>query len=160
VLTGSSLVLLGIWGAIIPFVGPYFGYGVAGPGSVSATSTWAFTYPRLYLEILPGVATLIGGLLLLGSGNRGSATFGSWLAVAGGIWFVVGLQISRVWDAISGGTLAGTPVAQFMGYFLGLGVIITLLAGVAAGRLAVRGVRDVAADEPETPRDERPIRAA
>jgi hypothetical protein len=96
----------------------------------------------LYLEILPGAAVLFGGLGLLVSHNRATATLASWLAVAGGFWFVVGLQISRVWGAISGGTLGGTPVAQFMGYFLGLGVIVTAIAAFAAGRFAVRGVRD------------------
>ncbi len=52
------LVLLGIWGAIIPFVGPYFGYtfGVVVP--------WFFTYDRLWLDILPGIAVFLGGLIL------------------------------------------------------------------------------------------------
>jgi len=35
------LVLLGIWGAIVPFVGPYFGY------TFGVTVPWFFTYDRL-----------------------------------------------------------------------------------------------------------------
>jgi hypothetical protein len=163
-LTGLALVLLGIWGAIVPFIAPYWGYGLAGPGSVSASSTWAFTLPRLYLDILPGAAVLLGGLILLGTHNRATATFGSSLAIAGGVWFVVGPQISRIWGAINQGTVNSAPVANTMGWYYGLGVIVTLLAAVALGRMLVRGVRDARrADlehEPENPHEGRHIQAA
>ncbi|MDQ2789811.1 MAG: hypothetical protein M3Y73_08900 [Actinomycetota bacterium] len=43
-MSGFLLVLLGIWGAIIPFVGPYFGYtfGVTVPG-FSPTTGYGWT---------------------------------------------------------------------------------------------------------------------
>lgn len=138
-LAGLSLVVLGIWGAIVPFVGPYFGYGLG------YTGPWYFTLGRLWLDVLPGIAVLLGGAVLAASHNRVLAWSGAWLALAGGIWFVVGSQISRLWTA-SGGTAAGTvtglvghQVAQYMGYFFGLGAVICVLAALGAGRLAVRG---------------------
>lgn len=141
-LTGLLLVLLGIWGAIVPFDGPYFGYGLGHAGA------WYFTMGRLWLDILPGIAVLLGGAVLAASRNRVVAWLAAWVAVVGGIWFVVGGQISRLWTA-GGASAAGVAtgavghqVAQYMGYYLGLGVVISVLAALAAGRLAVRGVRD------------------
>ena len=144
-LTGVLLVPLSIWGAIVPFVGPYFGYGLGNTGA------WHFTLGRLWLDVLPGIAVLLGGAALAASRNRVVASSAAWLAVIGGIWFVVGAQIRRLWTAggvDAAGMVTGTighQVAQYMGYFTGLGVVIIVLAALAAGRLTVRGVRDVRA---------------
>ena len=40
--------------------------------------------------MLPGVVTVVGGLLLFGSRNGATAMLGGWLAVVAGAWFVVG----------------------------------------------------------------------
>ncbi|MGH3602297.1 MAG: hypothetical protein ACRDQH_18800, partial [Pseudonocardiaceae bacterium] len=48
------LVLLGIWGAVIPFIGPYFHY------AFGVTVPWFFTYDRLWFNILPGIALFLG----------------------------------------------------------------------------------------------------
>ncbi len=156
-LTGSLLVLLGVWGAIVPFIAPYFGYGLAGPGGpVSASDPWTFTWARLYLDILPGAAAFFGGLTLLGGHHRVPTSFGAWLAAVGGIWFVVGPQISRLWNAIDGGAGIGSgtvPVAPALVWFYGLGALVILLGGIAIGRLAVRGIRDAGPIEPEPEAD-------
>ena len=55
---GLCLVVLGIWGAIIPFVGPYFHYAFIN------LQRWHFIYGRLWLDIIPGAATFFAGLLL------------------------------------------------------------------------------------------------
>jgi hypothetical protein len=142
-LSGLLLVLLGIWGGLVPFVGPYFGY------AFTPDITWHFTWGRLWLEILPAAATFLGGLMLLGSANRITGHIGGWLAAAGGAWFVIGEQVSRLW---TGGTpAAGLPVsasnlgyvAEWIGFFTGLGVVITFLAASALGRMSVVGARDV-----------------
>lgn len=144
-LTGLLLVLLGIWGAIVPFVGPYFGYGLGNTGA------WYFTVGRLWLDVLPGIAVLLGGAVLAASRNRAVAWLAAWLALAGGIWFAVGAQISRLWTADginAAGAVTGAighQVAQYMGYFTGLGAVVCVLAALAAGRLTVRGARDVRA---------------
>ena len=60
-LSGVLLVLLGAWGALVPLVGPSFHY------AYSPDRTWAYTSGRFWVEILPGVAVVIGGLILLAS---------------------------------------------------------------------------------------------
>ena len=55
--SGFLLILLGIWGALIPFVGPYFDFGF------SSDQAWAWTTTRGWLEVLPGVVTVVGGKL-------------------------------------------------------------------------------------------------
>src|SRR3978361_710779 len=73
---GLLLVLLGAWGALIPFVGPNFDFAY--------TSGQAWTAARGWLEVLPGVATVVGGLLLVTSRSRASGMLGGWLAAGGG----------------------------------------------------------------------------
>ncbi|MDQ2882343.1 MAG: hypothetical protein M3Y48_14335 [Actinomycetota bacterium] len=137
------LALLGIWGAIVPFIGPYFGY------TFGVTVPWFFTYDRLWLDILPGIAVLLGGLILGPSTNRASAGMGAWLALIGGIWFTVGPVISQLWRV--GGLAApiGAPLGgnllqllEQLGYFFGLGAVVTALAAFALGRITVRSVHD------------------
>jgi large conductance mechanosensitive channel len=141
-LSGLMLVLLGAWGALIPFIGPYFQFAYT-PGTV-----WVYTPARLWLEIIPGVATAAGGLILLGSANRALAAFGAWLAALAGAWFVLGPTLSRLW-ASSGVSQIGSPVGGIVrrtvveiSYFAGLGVVIVFFAALALGRLAVVATRD------------------
>src|SRR5215218_2473807 len=94
--TGFLLVLLGIWGGLIPFVGPYFGY------EFGSDETWLVTWDRAWLDIAPGAALVLGGLILLVSANRLTGGFGAWLALAGGIWFVGGPTVSMLWDSTLG----------------------------------------------------------
>ena len=57
--SGLLLVLLGLWGALIPLVGPYFHY------AYTPDSAWTLTAGRVWLEIVPGAATFVGGIILL-----------------------------------------------------------------------------------------------
>jgi hypothetical protein len=135
--TSSLLMLLGLWGAIIPFIGPYFSYafGVANP--------WFFTLDRLWLNVLPGIAVLIGGLILGSSTNRINTWLGAWLALIGGIWFTIGPVISQLWRVGGFSVAIGEPlgsnsmqVLEQLGCFFGLGVLITALAAFALGRFS------------------------
>jgi hypothetical protein len=142
--SGFLLILLGIWGAGIPFLGPAFHF------AYTPNSTWTWTTARLWLELVPGAVTFLGGCMLLSSANRAVAVFGGWLATAAGGWFVVGPLLSTLWSG-SLGTL-GTPVGSHtrqiweqIGFFYGLGAVIVLFAAHASGRLSVRSVRDVQA---------------
>lgn len=140
-MSGFLLILLGAWGALIPFVGPYFDF------AFTPDQPWTWTIGRGWLEVLPGVVTAAGGLLLLVSGNRATAMLGGWLAVIGGAWFVVGRAFS---GPLAIGT-AGTPVATTetksvaleLAYFYGLGALIIFFGAMALGRVSVRSVRDV-----------------
>jgi hypothetical protein len=141
-LSGALLVLLGLWGGLIAFVGPYFHFAYT-PGTA-----WTYTSGRLWLEILPGITTALGGLILLASRVRPVAMFGAWLAAVSGAWFAVGRVLSPAWNAH--GTVAlGTPIGGTLHralveltYFTGLGVIIVFLAALSIGRLTVIAVRD------------------
>ena len=66
---GILLVLLGAWGALILFVGPYVGVSFTPDGA------WTWTAGRGWLEVLPGAAAALGGLLL-GRGNRATVNPG------------------------------------------------------------------------------------
>jgi hypothetical protein len=142
ILSGVLLALLGIWGAVIPFVGPYFHHYAYTPDTA-----WTYTTGRLWLEILPGAAVLLGGLLLIIASGRHIALFGALLAIAAGAWFAVGNVLAPLWTTANP---AGVPVSahalgkamEQIGFFTGLGVAIVLVAAFAAGRLtAVPGVR-------------------
>jgi hypothetical protein len=141
-LSGSLLVLLGIWGALIPFVGPYFNY------AYTPDRAWTATSGRMWLDILPGVVTLAGGLVVLLSRFRPAVVFGSWLAALAGAWFAVGDLIAGHWAGLPA---AGTPVGgaarsalEQLGFFTGLGVVIVFVAALALGRFTVVGVADAA----------------
>src|SRR5829696_4096647 len=138
--SGVVLVLLGAWGALIPFIGPYFQFAYT-PGTA-----WVYTPARLWLEIVPGVAAAAGGLILLSSANRALAAFGAWLAALAGAWFVLGPTVSRLWASSGvsqiGSPLGGTLRRTEISYFAGLGVVIVFFAALALGRLAVVATRD------------------
>jgi hypothetical protein len=145
-LSGLLLILLGAWGALVPFVGPNINW------AYMADPAWTWTTAKGWLEVLPGAVTAVGGLLLLVSGNRASAVFGGWLAAVGGAWFVVG----RAFASTLGIGDVGQPVAATdlkralleVTYFTGLGALIVFLGGAALARAAVRHARDVVATEP------------
>jgi hypothetical protein len=151
VLSGLLLVLLGIWGALIPFIGPYFHF------AYTPDKAWTYTTGRLWLDILPGVAVFVGGLIVLTSAYRPTAHFGAWLAALSGAWFALGSLIGPTWIGMQ--MVPGTPVGdaahrtlEQIGFFTGLGVAIVLLAAMAIGRFSVISVGDArraarAADE-------------
>jgi len=152
-LSGLLLILLGAWGALVPFIGPYFHY------AYTPDKAWTYTSGRLWLEILPGAAVALGGLIVLASAYRPVAHFGAWLAVLGGAWFAVGSVIGPTWTGMNMTT--GTPVGghvtralEQIGFFTGLGVVIVLLAAAALGRFSVISVRDARRAESAAPAEE------
>jgi hypothetical protein len=141
VLSGVLLVLLGAWGALVSFIGPSFHY------AYTPDKAWTYTSGRLWLEILPGAATLLGGLIVLASAYRPAAHLGAWLAALSGAWFTLGGILGPTWSGIN--MNPGTPVGgttmralEQIGFFTGLGVAIVGVAALAAGRFSVISVRD------------------
>lgn len=140
--SGVLLVLLGAWGALVPFIGPHFGY------AYTPNATWTMTAGRLWLEVVPGAVAVIGGLILIGSTSRALGLWAGWLTAVAGAWFALGPVVSRLWG--SGQPQPGSPVGgstvsavvEEIGFFTGLGVVIVFLAATALGRFSVIGVRE------------------
>jgi hypothetical protein len=134
VLGGLLLALLGIWGALIPFIGPYFHY------AYTPDKAWTYNTGRLWLEILPGAAALLGGLLLIAANSRHVALFGALLGILSGAWFALGNVLAPLWTTANP---AGLPAAtttlmramEQIGFFTGLGVAMVFVAAAVAGRI-------------------------
>src|SRR3954447_5796057 len=137
--SGVLLILLGLFGALVALAGPYFDF------TIGADDTWNFSDGHLWLSVVPGALAALGGVILLFSANRVTALFGAWMARAAGIWFVVGSQVSELWNhgtSIAGPAAGGTGqrVAEQLAYYDALGVLIALVAAFALGRLSIRSV--------------------
>lgn len=134
--SGILLILLGLWGALIPFVGPYFNYGFL------QNQTWVWNINRLWLNVLPGAAVVLGGMVLLGFATRISLAAAAWLTVVAGGWFVVGPMLSVFWHSntpATGPALGGPhrQALEWLGFHYGLGVLIVFIGTLALGRLSV-----------------------
>lgn len=138
---GLLVLILGLWAGFIPFVGPYFHYGF------SPDSTWHYTTNRLWLDILPAAAAVLGGLMMISAVTRASGVLGSWFALLGGAWLLLGPSASLLWSHAASGTLQsgiGAPLGghdraaiEMIGFFYGAGGLITMLSAFAIGRFAL-----------------------
>ncbi len=142
---GLLLILLGAWGGLVPFFGPRIGL------SYTSDPAWTITWAKVWLEVLPAVAVVIGALGLIGTAARAGGVFWGWLAALGGAWFMVGQTVSQLWThgrgefgAPAAATVAGRTVEELV-FFYGLGAVIVFLAGVAIGRFTVPVRQDAAA---------------
>jgi hypothetical protein len=139
--SGLLLVILGVWGGLIPFVGPYFGYEFGGD------QTWAMSWNRFWLDVLPAAVLVLGGLMLMGSANRVTGILGGWLGVCAGAWYVVGPSIATLWDGTNpiGAPIGSTfvQVIELLGYFYALGAVAIAVAAMALGRMSIVAIRDV-----------------
>lgn len=136
---GVVVGLLGLWGALVPFVGPTFGYGMGG------TPAWTWSESHLTLHLAPGVVALLGGLMLL-RGRRAGQVLGGMLGVVGGAWFVIAPTLHPLWAAptMSGmdgmGDSALSEALSGLGYHYGTGALIAVFAAYALGNVgAARG---------------------
>jgi hypothetical protein len=159
--TGVLLILLGAWGGLAPFVGPYFRY------AYTPDKAWAYTSGRLWLSVVPGAAALLGGVMVVAASHRATGCVGAVLGLLGGAWFVVGGSVMPL--AVTNGSISpGSPLAgsvgsltsatrQFLeqlGFFTGTGLLILFCASLALGRFSVVGVRDAALAEEEAQAEE------
>jgi hypothetical protein len=152
--SGVLLILLGAWGGLAPFVGPYFRF------AYTPDKAWAYTSGRLWLSVVPGAAALLGGLLVAGTSHRAVGCLGAFVAAAGGAWFivggaVVGLAVKN--GSISPGAALVGPLGplnsatrvflEALAFFTGTGVLILFFGTLALGRISVVSVKDAALAE-------------
>jgi hypothetical protein len=146
---GLLLVLLGLWGGIVPFIGPYFHF------AYTPDRAWAYTSGRLYLSVIPGAVALVGGVLAALTRSRAVGVAGGVLAVLAGAWFITGAQFTAVvlrsttispGTPISGTLLASRPglqqYAEQLGFFVAVGALLILLGGIVMGRFSMISARD------------------
>lgn len=142
---GFVILIAGLWGGLVPFVGPYFHFAL-GPNH-----SWTWTSGRFYLSVLPAIAAVIGGLMLIAAGPRVSGRVGALLALAGGVWFAIGPDVSLLWHSGGAqGVAHGSKVTRMfeaLAYHTALGVLIATFAAYALPGVTV--VRSVAAEEAE-----------
>jgi hypothetical protein len=134
-LAGLMILVLGVWGGIVPFIGPYFHYAFINHHA------WHWTMGRLWLSVIPGAVALIAGFELMRTGNRVTGAFAGWLAAAAGTWFIIGQTVSTLWNhgvSQAGQPLGGTfmRMIEQLGYFYAVGAAILFLAAFMLGRLA------------------------
>jgi len=143
-LTGLLLMVFGAWAGIVAFIGPYLDFGF----TPAPNTSWNWTAARGYLEVAPGAAAFLAGLVLLMAAHRITASMAAWLGAAAGAWLIVGVPLATgVLDiGIGSPDPAATQEVQALEvlfYFTAIGAAILAVSCVAIGRLAVRSEREV-----------------
>lgn len=149
---GIVVVLLALWGGLIPFVGPLVGYDMGTDGA------WTWTESRATLHVIPAIFAVLGGLLLLIAGRSAVQWLGSALAIGAGAWFIIAPSLRPIWDTgepkggMSGmGTMvhssapAVSPTRQALeslGYHYGIGALILGVGAATAGLLAASAMQE------------------
>ncbi len=136
-LSGLIIFALGIWVALILFIGPYFHYGF------HPDKAWHWSSNRFWLEVLPGIVAAIAGAMMISAARRMSGGFSGWLAIAAGAWLIIGPSLSLLWH--KSGFPVGTPIGgstrravEEIGFFYGPGALIVAYAAFATGRFVSR----------------------
>lgn len=139
---GLVLLVLGLLGALVPFVGPSFGFGM---GDVPA---WTWTESRASLHLAPGIAAMVGGLIVMRGNSQATQRVGAMLAAVAGAWFVVAPSLHPLWAASSSSGMGGmsgmgssalSDALSALAYHYGTGILIALIAAYAVGALSRSG---------------------
>lgn len=134
---GVIAMLLGIWGGLVPFIGPSFGFSADGSGA------WRLTAAHVWLGVLPGAVAFIAGILMLGSAPRTVSGSGRRALVLSGIlgllagsWFVVGPQAWLVVTSASRYFVGAVPLRELafqIVYAFGPGVLVLAAGAFSLG---------------------------
>jgi hypothetical protein len=125
---GLLLVAISAWGAIVPFLGPTFGYSADGAGS------WHWSLTHAVVSVAPGAVGVVIGMVIL-AGSRGLVVGRGRLSLAGaglivlaaGAWFAVAPWAWPVVDNTRAYFVGASPLrflANIAGYALGPGLIV------------------------------------
>jgi hypothetical protein len=142
------LMVLGAWVFLAPLVGPYFSFGF------DTSSKWQFSNDHWLLNLAPGIAIFVAGLLMTVK-SRPLGWLAGLLAVAAGVWLVIGPTLHPTWSTNTFVPLPGSDwktAARWIADFYGAGALAIYLGAQAQGLLERRGVY-------ETTRTAEPYRA-
>jgi hypothetical protein len=135
-MVGILMILLGVWGGIVPYVGPIFGY------SADGSSSWVWNSSHGILALVPGAAGVVAGLIVLSRASRSTVgggriglAFAGLLATAAGGWFVIG---PPAWRVIHSTTyfVSAAPLRELafvVGYSLGVGLLLVWCGAFVVG---------------------------
>jgi hypothetical protein len=146
------LIALGAWVCLVPLAGPYVSFGF------DTSAKWRFSQDHLALSLAPGIAIALGGILMTRR-SRAAGWLGGLLAVAGGIWLVIGPSLHPLWSSHAFGPLPGAngkTAARWIATFYGAGALAVYLGAQAQGLLERRTVTTTApvAARPPAERDD------
>ncbi len=148
---GLLLILLGLWGGLAPFAGPYFHFGY------TPDTAWTYNSGRLYYSVIPAAAVLLGGLLVALTRSRAVGVCAGLLAALGGAWSGLGEAFMTIVlkKSITAGhpiLSAGAPPDSLRGYvemitlYAGLGLLVVFVGAIAMGRLSMLAAADLGAE--------------
>jgi hypothetical protein len=132
------LMLLGAWVFLAPLIGPYFSFGL------DTSSKWRFTSDHWILSLLPGIA-LFGAGLLMTMPSRALGWLAGLVAVAAGVWLVIGPTLHPTWSTHTFALLPGSDwktAARLIADFYGPGALAIYLGAQAQGLLERTSVRE------------------
>lgn len=154
---GGAAVLVGAWGAVAGYVGPYFGY------RPTSATVWDWNVQNSLLHLAPGALAVFAGLLLLafspsrGAGRRGALVLPAVLLAVAGAWFVIGPVAWPTFESVPAFTPvldAGRNLLNQACSSLAPGLVLAALSGMALkaamARPSVHEVVPVPAGGPRT----------
>lgn len=150
-LTGLLAVIVGAWGAVAGYIGPYFGFRPV------HAQVWVGSWQNGLLHLAPGAVAAAAGLMLLAMGparrsvRGGAFLLPALLLLAAGAWFVIG---PVAWPTFHSGA-AFNPAASATRNLLNVacasyapGLVLVMLGGMA---LKAGMVPAVPVDDPYMP---------
>jgi len=142
------LMLLGAWVFLAPLIGPYFSFGL------DTSSKWRFTSDHWILSLLPGIA-LFGAGLLMTMPSRALGWLAGLVAVAAGVWLVIGPTLHPTWSTHTFALLPGSDwktAARLIADLYCPGALAIYLGAQAQGLLERRSAVQTVTQTPRATR--------
>ena len=150
------LMVLGAWVFVAPLEGPYFCFGF------DTSSKWEFTTDHWLLSLVPGLALFAAGLLMTVR-SRAIGWLAGLIAVAAGVWLVIGPTLHPTWSSHVFSPLPGgewKTAARWIADFYGPGALAIYLGAQAQGLLERRSVIQTTSVTPRATTRTAPVQEA
>jgi hypothetical protein len=133
---GAIALLLAVWAALVPFIGPTFGF------SLDGTSSWTWNDVHAWGAVVPGAVAFFAALIVLANAGQpteyrspGALRTAGLLLFLSGAWLTV---VPVVWPVIVGHYFVGTSASLTLQHWLaaasGPGLLLATFGGVVMGR--------------------------